>query len=635
MRKPAGFFYLGGTTPVAAQENLLEKGFQLAYFIFPSRSAALRILAGALNKLKVQRGRESRRSYWRDKHLKRGITRIIREESDALQWLIFYEADAYEKEQEEKSIPSVQEMVVRYIKNLVRMTTAMSSFYVNVGLHRLVHNYSTAETQRVYEAVTDRYPGADEYRRAKGALMEKLSRRFNGLLKTFRTQHGELRFEAMMAEEQGTWAQLVEACLKAFTPWSTATACPVPRNFDAAQVKLPPRLSGDGTEKIDANEVEINRCHAFIDPICYGRLMEALTFAPPAERLALPRFYMESARHDDTTNQPPRTSSLTEHERKALHDQLADQESRRRRSDPQFVSVVVAGAERARIDLGQQNDRTFQLQEGDEMIELHTSAEGEDLLLAVYPVAYTEWQGIAAAQDTLWRGRAGRLELTITPQPDAGDAQRSAIVALSFNPSPLASWLPGFSSANVRGILPRLALPALALLALGFVAGKLATGPRARQGANAGTALTVKPPPQSPDTHAPPEPGLTAQMFRGELSATLSPDDLATRGEGSPDAAVTIPPQVVLVNLALPVSSDYAHSTFRLALKRFMNNHEILTVHSVVARSSKSGPLVEFPVPAQLFAESGEYVVDLRSIGAGGKLEEVNTYTFQVVKRPR
>ena len=124
------------------QEDLLEKGFQLAYFIFPDRSVALCILSGALNKLRLQRGRESRRSYWRDKHLKRAITRITREESDALQWLIFYESDQYEKEQEQQTTPAIRDMIVRYVKNLVRMTTAMSSFYVNIGLQRLLPQHA-------------------------------------------------------------------------------------------------------------------------------------------------------------------------------------------------------------------------------------------------------------------------------------------------------------------------------------------------------------------------------------------------------------------------------------------------------------------------------------------------------------
>jgi hypothetical protein len=73
---------------VNANDDLLERGFRLAYFIYPSRPQALKILSGAIHKLKAHRGRENRRVYWRDKYLKRGITRITREEGDMLQWLI-------------------------------------------------------------------------------------------------------------------------------------------------------------------------------------------------------------------------------------------------------------------------------------------------------------------------------------------------------------------------------------------------------------------------------------------------------------------------------------------------------------------------------------------------------------------
>ena len=50
-------------------EDILEKGFQLAYFILPSRDQAVLVLTSALNKLKTQHGRESRRSYWRERSI--------------------------------------------------------------------------------------------------------------------------------------------------------------------------------------------------------------------------------------------------------------------------------------------------------------------------------------------------------------------------------------------------------------------------------------------------------------------------------------------------------------------------------------------------------------------------------------
>ncbi|HET9792469.1 MAG TPA: hypothetical protein VFR08_14320, partial [Candidatus Angelobacter sp.] len=450
---------------MAVEHDLWERGFQLAYFLFPERGTALRILTGALNKLHVQRGRETRRSYWRDKHLKRGITRITRDESDALQWLIFSESDAVEKQQEQDRPALPAELAVRYIKNLVRMTTAMSSFYVNIGLHRLLYNYSTAETQRVYESVTERFLGADEYRRAKSALMKKLHKRF-ATLKTCRTQHGELRFEP--CPQQEAWARLVDICLRNFTPWSTLQACPVPQDYDAARDKLPSRLSGNGGERVDLNQVEINRCHAFIDPVCDSRLMEALLLQPPQERLALPRFYMENQdTNNDRTPSGP-ISGLTPEEREDISKELSGQSTRRKQAQPQSIIVVVDGEERARLQLKTGDKQTIQLEEGDELIEVRTRFADQDLLLAIHPVAYTESRGLAAAQECIWRGQFGTLNLVIEPAGSAGEAPALATATFDFRPHAFARarrtfWL------DRHQWFPRLALACMALLVAGVL----------------------------------------------------------------------------------------------------------------------------------------------------------------------
>lgn len=113
-------------------------------------------------------------------------------------------------------------MIVRYIKHLVRVTTSMSSFSVNVGISRLLYNYTGVETQRMYELLTERYVGTDQYRRAKNLLREKLELRFGRFIKSVKTSRGELRSEP--AKDQQGWSHLVRECLLAFTPWSTAGA---------------------------------------------------------------------------------------------------------------------------------------------------------------------------------------------------------------------------------------------------------------------------------------------------------------------------------------------------------------------------------------------------------------------------
>src|SRR5207249_948841 len=123
---------------------------------------------------------------------------------------------------------------------------------------------------KLYELVTDRHIGADEYRRAKGLLIAKLQARFDGLIKLTSRSRGEERFEAM--EDQSQWTELVDECLRAFVPWSNRGVCLVPPKFDPRQQSLPWQLTGTRTGRQGHDVVEVNRFHAFLHPECFERL---------------------------------------------------------------------------------------------------------------------------------------------------------------------------------------------------------------------------------------------------------------------------------------------------------------------------------------------------------------------------
>jgi hypothetical protein len=632
---------------LAVEQELWERGFQLAYFLFPDRGTAIGVLTGALNKLRVQRGRETRRSYWRDKHLKRGITRITRDENDALQWLIFSESDAIEKEQEQEHASTSAEMAVRYIKNLVRMTTSMSSFYVNVGLHRLLFNYSTVEAQKVYESVTERFLGADEYRRAKGALMKKLGKRFT-TLKTCRTQHGELRFETLDSEtdgQQATWGSLVDTCLKAFTPWSTLQACPVPANYDASRDRLPSRLSGQGGGKVDFNQVEINRCHAFIDPVCDSRLMEALLLEPPMEKLALPRFYMENERIDNNPTHTGGASGLTPAERETISKDLVGQVGRRKLTDPQAMIVVVDGEQRAQLTLTSESTLTFLLEEGDQLIELRGRAENQEFVLAIHPLGYTESHGIAQTKVTLWQGAAGTLALNVTPEAQTGEEPLKATATLRFTPK-LFPWTARVFKSNGAVAFPRLAWAALALaLAAGvtihFVTlHESTTGVSTTKPSTAGVNKTKSSPPAIPQSNpamAAATPGTNPVASASPLPEiaglhvrySLVPDELTERGANGSETTITIPQKPAVIDFQLPVQSDYARKSFRASLKFFFKPGEIVSKNNLRAVKSRDGLVINFAVPSDKLTAGEEYVVEVQTGNTEQKMETVESYGFR------
>ncbi len=642
---------------MAAEQDLWERGFQLAYFLYPDRETAVRILAGALNKLRLQRGRETRRSYWRDKHLKRAITRITRDEGDALQWLIFSESDAAEKEQEQGDTTTSAHMVVRYIKNLVRMTTSMSSFYVNIGLHRLLFNYSTIEAQRVYESVTERFLGADEYRRAKSALMRKLLKRFSSL-KTCRTQHGELRFETFaMNGEQEIWTRLVETCLKAFTPWSTLQACPVPVDYNASRDRLPPRLSGLGGERMDFNQVEINRCHAFIDPVCDSRLMEALLLQAPMKKLALPRFTMENQHieNDPTRRDPDGPSGLTPGERDSISQQLSSQASRRKQADPQSIIVVVDGEERAQLRLDKAISQSITLEEGDQLIEIrtHVSDQGEELLLAVHTLAYTESRGLAAAELALWRGVSCNLDLLVVPEAQLAPAAQLPAAQLEDEPGcatatfrvrpRMFSWARKVFSPEQRISVPRAALTFAALAIAAIIAARVAVvrqhsfGPGPAVVSHNSLPPTIVPaPPVAPNAglqtapnQAPNQTPLP-QIAAAYLTYRLVPDEEATRGSGEAETVIALPQHATDIDFKLPVLSDYAGKNFRATLKLFYQPGEILSANNLRAQRTKNSLAVSFAIPSEKLRRGQVYAVDLQEADANGKMETVESYGFRV-----
>src|SRR5262249_53274592 len=111
------------------EDDSLQRGFELAHFILQDRASAIEVVASALQKLTLQCRIERRRVYWRYKHPSQPIRRITRKDHDALQWLILYESETYERRQEQRGTQSARDMLVRYIKHIVCLATPMSSFY--------------------------------------------------------------------------------------------------------------------------------------------------------------------------------------------------------------------------------------------------------------------------------------------------------------------------------------------------------------------------------------------------------------------------------------------------------------------------------------------------------------------------
>lgn len=612
----------------------LEKGFQLAYFLMPDRYVATQILTGALNKLRVQRGHESKRAYWRDKYLKRSISKISRGDQDTLQWLIEFESEGYERRQEQASGPTEEDMVVRYVKSLVQITTAMSSFHVNIGLRRLLHHYSTAEAQQFYELITDRFLGADEYRRAKGLLMARLDSRFGRYLKSTRTQHGEVRFEVF--PDQSRWTGFVHNCLTMLIPWSTHGRCLASPDVHNVSGILPNLLSGDQTSQEaphDLDQVELSRCHAFIHPACLGRLSNALGLDPPEQRLAVPRFYLDGSDGEDQSENSRQTSPLTEEERKKIANDLSARATRGDRCKPEFLRVIVDGVERARLDLNRVDERQFEIEEGAKLVEVRSQEGEDDFLIATYLIPYKEWTGIAASAVAIPLGGAGELLLHVSPISETSDELRRATVSVKFQPrAGLAAW-GTLASLLWRRLRPATALITIVFLFIGWTL-SVASYRRELHSQQSVLEQVQKELEVGKAAHASLRKNNPLQPFAAAGSYRLIPDDRIVRGarDGATMPAVSIPAEPVIVNLELPLNGEN-HTLYQAVLKPFLGKKQIMSETLLSRLQPNADSTITFSLPSCLVEQDRDYTIEVSYITSAGRLEELYSFSFHVDRK--
>ncbi len=617
----------------ASMEDLFRRGFRLAYFLLHDRPLAIRVVLQAVNKLNARCRQESKRTYWRDKYLKRGATKISRADSDTLQWLIYFESEAYEKEQELRGEFTIKDLIIRYIKSLIQTTTGMSSFYVAIGLHRLLHNYSTSDVQRVYELVTERFLGADEYRRAKRLLMNKLVCRFGNLLRTVTVSHGEVRFD--LVEDQGRWVNLVRECLTEFVPWSTSRQCLVPATYDVGSAILPGLLSGNGHGAESPDTVEMNRCHAFIDPVCYSRLVKGLGFDSPEKRLAVPRFFMAARENggDDVSQQPPRPPDLTSLENASIQSILASESARRRRVAPRMLKLLIDGNVQASFTLRDGSLARLPVHKTARLIEIWTEDERGELLLNTHLIRHTESQEVAPSTSTIFLNGSRKLILEVSSADAATHTKGSAVLAVDcYFTRPAFGWLLLAGRSQVL----RQAVAAAVLIGVGWTFG---VGLRRAELLSAhGRAEQVKHELAGMKTKSiPPAVGArTATEVAGIATQRLVRDDLNTRGGGSRSNNMTIvslSPDIVLVNLELPIAGP-TDRPYRAVLRLFPQGTEILSEKLVNPKEATSAVTI-FPVPAALLTDDKEYLVELESSHADGMFEVIGSYMFHVTSRSR
>ena len=305
-------------------DDVLNKAFGLANFILRDRRTAVRIVEEATTRLNVTMVAQGKRLYYKPtvspwiggKRAERYRNKVLLSDHHLLQRLIYIVCEPAEELIEESLVANEageEQMLIHFIKHLARITTRRNSFYVTLGINRLLYNYTTAETMDVYNAVIQdpaRVKDDYYYRSRKGVLMQELKKRFGSFLDIARGPRGEERF--LPSNQQDRFATLVSECLSFFTPWNTL--CLVPAGVN-------PIVDGiadlSSQSKKDEDKIEVDRIHAVLHPDCYSRLIGLLGFDPPERRLQAPHFFL-SKENDNSGDGPggqrPHTSSLSNQE---------------------------------------------------------------------------------------------------------------------------------------------------------------------------------------------------------------------------------------------------------------------------------------------------------------------------------
>jgi hypothetical protein len=448
------------------KDELLTLPFQLAYFIHDDKETAKRITMAALEKLETATQKQDKRLYYFSVGRR---NRISFTSLHLLQRLVYDESENYEKQREhDLACPlSEERLLVHFIKHLVKITVRRKSLYVALGLSRILHRYTTAETTEIYNMVIQdptRVSDEDYFRAGKKLIMSELEIRFGELLSVAHGARGERRFAAHDCPER--FATLVSRCLSAFTPWRTD--CHVPERFNPITDELPALRFYD-SDPDEEHSVEVNRFHALLHPPCFARLLWALGFAPSEERLEIPRFCMASRSDEDDagTNDPPSPTELGEDERNDIRDYLGKQNRRRKSMNAKLLRFVADGAEVAQLDLQKAGPIRFQLPEYAEFLEIRSRDAQGEILLATHPLHYGGDDRLKPHNAVIVLGRGQQLAFTITPTLDSAVAEVSYqgtnwLRALRLW-SPL--WMAPISSASRPGLLASFAFALLAVTA--------------------------------------------------------------------------------------------------------------------------------------------------------------------------
>lgn len=402
-------------TGLVSFDEALDRAFQLAYFLQGDRMTALLVTVSAMNRLTVAAAIQNKRLYYTPigrPALRAARTKIYLTELHLLQRLVYLESEPFERLKENHIGKLYEEdLVVHFIKYLVRATTRRNSFYVTVGLSRVLHDYSTPETKEIYGVIVqdpERVKDDFYYRSRKKQLLAELKNRFGDQVKILRGARGEERLQAQEASE--ALLHLVSESLSRFTPW--ATTCILPATFEPRKNMISSFAFSDSNPD-EEHQIEISRIHTLLHPACFSRLVTSLGYDAPAQRLTIPTFFSSGDAQGPHQDRLAKTE-LTQEELQAIKDSLNKGAGRRRKNSGDQLLIKVDGLECGRFDPARTAQIELTIPEGADVIEVCSLDTNGEILLADHLLTYGE-SGIQPTQASVVLEGGQKVSFTVRP----------------------------------------------------------------------------------------------------------------------------------------------------------------------------------------------------------------------------
>jgi len=270
-------------------------------------------------------------------------------------------------------------------------------------------------------------------------LLEKISNRFDGMIRTVKKSGDEKQFVVRPPAE---WViDLVQGCLRQFTPWETE--CVVEPGFDITYI---PGLYFSGTDGSDEDAIEMNRIHTLVHPECFSRFADGLSkyirslpvdnqdkkcnFESLDQRLTVPQF-------SDFPIGPPRgnrfqSPNLTSADFVRLQRTIEARSRRRKAFVPRQLRVYVDNSLVKSFNARRANGIKFLIGPEAGVVEVRGRNADEELTMATLIVCCDEIPAGGAFRDSVANQAHQEIAIQITPIRDADGNAEGAQVEISY-----------------------------------------------------------------------------------------------------------------------------------------------------------------------------------------------------------